>query len=294
MDLEIDDLGKQYGQHWALREFSVKLEAGLVGLVGPNGAGKTTLMRLIASLIPASQGRICWNGQELSRHGRELRQVLGYLPQEFGVYPDFTARQFLEYLATMKGLAKAARHLRVKQVLELVNLEEVADRKLKTFSGGMKQRVGIAQALLNDPLLLIVDEPTVGLDPAERVHFRTLLSSLTAQRLVILSTHIIADIEAVAGRLLILNRGRLLADTTPETLLAEALGQVWTITTNQDTAKALQSSHQVSAMVAQPGGKLQLRLIGASCPHPQAQAVEPGLEEAYLLKVNKTDGSITN
>ena len=236
MDLTIENLGKRYGQHWALRQLSLRCGPGMLGLVGPNGAGKTTLMRMIATLLDPTEGAISWNGQDIRTHGEVLRQVLGYLPQEFGIYREFTGRQFLRYLAAMKGLPKPIANKRVDEVIEVVNLEAVADRKLTAYSGGMKQRVGIAQALLNDPELLIVDEPTAGLDPAERVRFRTLLASLTSDRVIILSTHIISDVEAVASRLVILQEGRVLADTSPEALLASAAGKVWSVTTDQATA----------------------------------------------------------
>ena len=222
MELQIENLSKRYDQHWALRQLSLRCEPGMLGLVGPNGAGKTTLMRMIATLLDPTEGAIRWNGQDIRTNGEALREVLGYLPQEFGIYREFTGRQFLEYLAAMKGLPKSLAHRRVAEVLEIVNLEQVADRKLPTYSGGMKQRIGIAQALLNDPELLIVDEPTAGLDPAERVRFRTLLASLTHNRIVLLSTHIISDVEAVASRLVILQEGRVLADTTPEALLTRS------------------------------------------------------------------------
>src|ERR1700736_1573459 len=214
MELTIEHLSKRYGQNFALRELSLRCEPGMLGLVGPNGAGKTSLMRMIATLLDPTEGTILWNGQDIRTHGEALRQVLGYLPQEFGIYREFSGRQFLRYLASMKGLPKSIANKRVDEVIEVVNLEQVADRKLPTYSGGMKQRIGIAQALLNDPELLIVDEPTAGLDPAERVRFRMLLSSLTSNRIIILSTHIISDVEAVASRLLILQEGRVLTDTT--------------------------------------------------------------------------------
>ena len=181
MELTIERLSKRYGQHFALRELSLRCEPGLLGLVGPNGAGKTSLMRMIATLLEPTEGIIRWNGQDIRAHGQALRQVLGYLPQDFGIYPEFTGRQFLRYLGAMKGLPSSLVNRRVDEVLSIVNLEQEADRKLPTYSGGMKQRIGIAQALLNDPELLIVDEPTAGLDPAERVRFRTLLASLTQQ-----------------------------------------------------------------------------------------------------------------
>src|SRR5258708_25188545 len=173
MELTIEHLSKRYGQNWALRELSLRCEPGMLGLVGPNGAGQPTSMRLIATLLESTEGTIRWNGQDIRTHGEALRQVLGYLPQDFGVYPEFTGRQFLRYLAAMKGLPKSLTNKRVDEVIEIVNLEQVADRKLPTYSGGMKQRIGIAQALLNDPELLIVDEPTAGLDPAEPARFPT-------------------------------------------------------------------------------------------------------------------------
>jgi ABC-type multidrug transport system ATPase subunit len=282
MELTTDHLGKRYGQHWALRELSLRCQPGLLGLLGPNGAGKTTLMRMIATLLDPTEGTIAWNGQDIRRHGEALRLVLGYLPQDFGIYPEFTGRQFLRYLAAMKCLPTPLARRRVDEVLEIVAMEQVADRKLPTYSGGMKQRIGIAQALLNDPELLMVDEPTAGLDPTERVRFRTLLASLTSDRVIILSTHIISDVEAVANRLVILQEGRMLVDTTPEALLTRVAGQVWSVTTDQATAMRLQASYQVSTMVNQLGG-VTLRMISATRPHEGAVAVDPTLEEAYLL-----------
>jgi ABC-type multidrug transport system ATPase subunit len=282
MELSIDHLGKRYGRQWALRELSLAATPGMLGLVGPNGAGKTTLMRMVATLLEPTEGTIRWNGQDLRTHGQALRQVLGYLPQEFGIYREFSGRQFLRYLAAMKALPTSIAHRRVDEVLEIVNLEQVADRKLPTYSGGMKQRIGIAQALLNDPELLIVDEPTAGLDPAERVRFRTLLASLTRDRVIILSTHIISDVEAVASRLMILQQGRVLADTTPEALLAATAGKVWSVTTDQATAMQLQATAQVSSMVNQMNG-VTLRIVSATRPHAASVVVDPSLEEAYLL-----------
>lgn len=284
MELVVGGLGKRYGEHWALREVSLHSGPGLLGLVGPNGAGKTTLMRILATLLNQTEGRASWNGFDTEREGAKVRETLGYLPQEFGLYPELTARRFLRYMAAMKGIPTPLANSRVDELIEVVNLERDADRRLGGYSGGMKQRVGIAQALLNDPQLLIVDEPTAGLDPQERVRFRTLLSSLTADRLVILSTHIIADVEAVATRLVLLRAGRVLADTTPERLLNEVVGQVWTLTTDPATAQHLQAGHKVSALVHSREG-ITLRLLNPTRPHEHAQPVEPTLEDAYLLKI---------
>jgi ABC-2 type transport system ATP-binding protein len=282
MELTIERLSKRYGRDFALRELSLRCEPGMLGLVGPNGAGKTTLMRMIATLLEPTEGSIRWNGQDIRAHGQALRQVLGYLPQDFGIYPEFTGRQFLRYLGAMKGLPRSLVNRRVDEVLSIVNLEQEADRKLPTYSGGMKQRIGIAQALLNDSELLIVDEPTAGLDPAERVRFRTLLASLTHNRIILLSTHIISDVEAVASRLIILQQGRVLSDTTPEALLTRSAGSVWSVTTDQITAMQLQASYQVSTMVNQMHG-ITLRIVSPTRPHEAAVVVDPSLEEAYLL-----------
>src|SRR6266700_2559108 len=286
MELTIEHLSKRYGQRWALRVLSLRIAPGIMGLVGPNGAGKTSLMRMIATLLEPTEGIIRWNGQDIRTHAQALRQVLGYLPQDFGVYPEFTGREFLRYLAAMKGLSGPLINRRVEEVLAMVNLEQEADRKLPTYSGGMKQRIGIAQALLGDPELLIVDEPTAGLDPAERVRFRTLLASLTRNRIILLSTHIISDVEAVANRLIILQEGRVLADTTPEALLAQTAGSVWSMTTDQATALKLQASYQVSTMVNQMNG-VTLRIASATRPHEAAVEVSPSLEEAYLLATSR-------
>ncbi len=282
MELVIDRASKRFGARWALRDVSLRCGPGLIGLVGPNGAGKTTLMRLIATLAQPTSGAIYWNGQDTQKQGSALRQVLGYLPQAFGIYPEFTGRKFLLYLAELKGLPAALARRRVDELLETTNLTQVADQRLATYSGGTKQRIGIAQALLNDPALLIVDEPTAGLDPEERVRFRTLLASLTASRIVLLSTHIVGDVEAVASRLVLLRAGQIVADTTPHEVLSRATGQVWEVTVDQVTAQRLQAAHRVTTMISRPTG-LYLRLISATRPHGAAMPAEPNLEEAVLI-----------
>ncbi|MBV9712784.1 MAG: ABC transporter ATP-binding protein [Ktedonobacteraceae bacterium] len=281
MELIIDHVSKQYHTKWALRDLSLHCGSGMIGLLGPNGAGKTTLMRIIATLLHPTTGTVYWNGKETQKHGSELRRVLGYLPQDFGVYPEFTGRKFLWYLAEMKGLPSTLAKRRVEELLELVNLTQVADQRLTTYSGGMKQRIGIAQALMNDPELLIVDEPTAGLDPEERVRFRTLLASLTVSRIVLLSTHIVGDVEAVASRLVVLREGRILADTTPQGLLTQATDLVWEVTVDPATAQRLQQTNRVSTMKSTPNG-VYLRIVSEPRPHEAAVSVEPNLEEALL------------
>ncbi len=287
MELLIEGLGKRYGEQWAIRDLSLRAGPGMLGLVGPNGAGKTTLLRILATLLDPTTGHATWNGLDTARQGQAVRETLGYLPQDFGLYPELTARQFLRYMAAMKGLPTALARRRVDELIEVVHLSAEADRRLGGYSGGMKQRVGIAQALLNDPELLIVDEPTAGLDPAERIRFRTLLGSLTADRLIILSTHILGDVEAVATRLVLLKAGRILADLTPDALLAAAAGHVWTLTTDPATATDLQATHTVSALVQGPTG-ITLRVVSPAAPHPTAVPIEPTLEDAYLLQMGAT------
>jgi ABC-2 type transport system ATP-binding protein len=281
--LFIDTVSKRYERNrWALSEFSLRMEAGVLGLVGPNGAGKTTLLKMLATLLLPTEGHITWNGQDIIRHPEMLRRVLGYVPQDFGVYTRISARVFLHYIGELKGLRGVHLHRRVDAVLEMVGLSADADRRLKTFSGGMVRRLGIAQALLNEPRLLVLDEPTVGLDPAERVRFREMLPALSGERTVIFSTHIISDIEATATHLALLHRGRLSWTGTPEALLADAADALWTLTIPQAEFESLRTHYRLSSAIPR-GGSVETRILAAHQPHPQAIPANPTLEEAYLL-----------
>src|SRR5512144_1578868 len=217
MKLTITSLGKQYRSDlWGLKNFSMEIKPGILGLLGPNGAGKSTFMRMLATITKPTDGKILWDDVDIVKSPDTLRAILGYLPQDFGVYPNLTAVEFLEYMASIKGLDAASAKKRIEELLQIVNLKDAAKRPLGGYSGGMKQRVGIAQALLNDPQLLIVDEPTVGLDPEERVRFRNLLSDLSGERIIFLSTHIVSDVEATATEMVVIHQGRKLLHAAPE------------------------------------------------------------------------------
>jgi ABC-2 type transport system ATP-binding protein len=281
LQLIIDRAGKLYqGRVWALRNFSLQLRPGVLGLLGPNGAGKTTLMNIIATITRASEGTVTWDGADLQRNPDAVRAVLGYLPQDFGVYPNLNAVEFLEYFAAVKGLDAAGARRRIDELLQLVNLAEVRKRPLGGYSGGMRQRIGIAQALLNDPQLLIVDEPTAGLDPEERVRFRNLLSDLSGDRIVILSTHIVSDVEATATEIALIAEGTLVAHAPPEELLRAAEGKVWEWVVPSAELSAVKQRYRIGGAVRRADG-VHVRLLTESAP-PGAVPVPATLEDAYL------------
>lgn len=285
--LELDSVAFRYrGGQLALSDLTFSLRTGIVGLLGPNGAGKSTLMRILATLSKPSAGTVRWNGTDVAAQPDAVRRTLGYLPQDFGVYPALTAREFLAYLAAVKGLPSAGIAARVARCLDQVGLADAADRRLGDFSGGMRQRVGIAQALLNDPALLIVDEPTVGLDPDERRRFRHLVTDLAADRLVILSTHIVSDVEASATALVVMAKGRLLHSGAPESLLAQAQGQVWEWTVPAERVPELRERFVTSHSIRRPDG-VRLRIVSDTRPSEDAVACTPDLEDAYLALLTR-------
>jgi len=282
MELVIEGVGKRYkGDFWGLRGFSLHLKAGVLGLLGPNGAGKSTLMRILATITRPTEGRVLWNGEDIAKSPDGLRAVLGYLPQDFGVYPNLTAVEFLEYLAAVKGLDGAVARRRIEELLALVNLTDARKKPLGGYSGGMKQRIGIAQALLNDPRLLIVDEPTVGLDPEERVRFRNLLSDLGGERIVILSTHIVSDVEATANEIAIVDRGRLLTHAEPEKLLRGVEGKVWEWVLPSADLAAAREHWKIGNTVRRADG-VHARVVSPVAPAATATPLVPTLEDAYL------------
>ncbi len=286
MKLSISHLSKQYRRDfWGLRDFDLELTPGVIGLLGPNGAGKSTLMRMLATITQPTEGTVKWNDTDIVKSPDTLRVVLGYLPQDFGIYPNLTGAEFLEYMAAIKGMdAKTARR-RIEELLVVVNLVNAAKRPLGGYSGGMKQRVGIAQALLNDPQLLIVDEPTVGLDPEERVRFRNLLSDLAGERIIILSTHIVSDVEATATEIVIINKGCKIEHAAPEKLLALLDGKVWQWIIPSEALTALKQKALVSGTIRRENG-IQVRVVSEARPASEAEMVTPSLEDVYLHLVS--------
>jgi ABC-2 type transport system ATP-binding protein len=285
MQLAIERVSKHYRRkQWALREFSLQLGPGVVGLLGPNGAGKSTLMRILATVSKPSEGSVTWNGIDTAANPDAVRETLGYLPQDFGVYPHLTPVEFLGYLAAAKGLPPARARRRIDELLNLVNLSEVHNRPVGSFSGGMRQRVGIAQALLNDPGFLIVDEPTAGLDPEERVRFRDLLTTLSGDRIVLLSTHIVSDVEAVASSIALIAEGQLIRHAAPESLLHDLDGRVWEWIAAGDQVEAIRGKWLVTGTVRRADG-VHMRIVSEAPPWPDARPLPPTLEDVYLEAV---------
>jgi ABC-type multidrug transport system ATPase subunit len=277
--LELIHVAKQYGHDTlAVDDVSLDLDSGVVGLIGHNGAGKTSLLQMIATLIRPSSGSIRFHGIDIVRKPDELRRRLGFLPQDFGVYPNLSAIEFLQYFAALKGVRDQRRLL---EVLRQVNLHEYARRPAASFSGGMRRRLGIAQALLNDPEVLIVDEPTAGLDPEERMRFRQLLRDIGSSKLVIVSTHIVSDVEHMAGHLAVLRRGRLVAFDTPRAIVDQARGQIWSAQVDEGQYQHLRGSVRVLEAQSHQGG-YRLRIAHPHQPVMGALPEEPRLDEALM------------
>ncbi len=281
MELQLQHLSKHYDTKHAVNNVSSTLAPGVYGLLGANGAGKTTLMRMICGVLKPTSGGICLNGKTIAELGERYYSHLGYMPQDFGFYPDFTAREFMRYMAAVKGLDKKEAKTRTEELLELVNLHNVADKKIKSFSGGMKQRLGIAQAELNAPDILILDEPTAGLDPKERVRFRNLISDFAKEKIVILSTHIVSDVSYIADTILMMKDGRFLLQEPMATVTDCMAGKVWELLVSDQ--EAAEYSNRFSVVnLHHENGKVRLRMIHETAPTADAMAVPPSLEDLFL------------
>ncbi|MBT2291993.1 ABC transporter ATP-binding protein [Paenibacillus albidus] len=297
MELTLRGVSKQFSGKLAVDKVTVQFTSGVYGLLGANGAGKTTIMRMICGILNPSSGAIQMNGQEIIRMGEEYRDLLGYLPQDFGYYPDFSAEEFMWYVAALKGLPIRTAKARTKELLRTVALSEVSKKKIRTFSGGMRQRLGIAQAMLNEPKVLVLDEPTAGLDPKERVRFRNLIADLARDKIVLLSTHIVSDVEYIADQILVMKKGGLMMSGTVGELTASMDGYVWRCSVPAKEVDQWNSRYCVSNL-RHEADRVELRIVSSKQPADEAQPVAPTLEDFYLYhfqdeqedKLKKTKG----
>lgn len=281
MRLTLERLSKQFKNRIAVENVNAELTEGIYGFLGANGAGKTTLMQMICGIVAPTSGEVKLNGKNVTEMGEQFRDLLGYLPQEFGYMPGFTAEDFLLYIASVKGLDPRYARRRTRELMKLVSLEGDMKRKIRTFSGGMKRRLGIAQALLNDPKILIMDEPTAGLDPKERAYFRNVISEMAQDKIIIISTHIVSDIEYISDQVIIMKKGRFILQGTTEELTAEAEGMVWSCRVPVREWAAFEISHTV-ANSRNLGEMVEARVISPERPCADAEEAEPTLEDLYL------------
>jgi ABC-type multidrug transport system ATPase subunit len=280
--LSIKNVSKKYSNNFvALSNFNLELKEGVIGLLGANGAGKSTLMKMIATVSKPSEGIITWKGQDIHKNGDELRHDLGYLPQSFGVFPNLTAVEFLKYMAALKGLNMKKAKGRINELIELLNLSDAANRSIGNYSGGMKQRIGIAQALLNDPKILIVDEPTVGLDPNERMNFRNLINSISKDKIIILSTHIVSDVESSAEKIVLMNKGKLMCFCKNEELLNSLEGNVWECLIKESNIEDIKNKYITGNIIRRNEG-MAVRVISETKPVSDAINMQPTLEDVYI------------
>lgn len=293
MKLEIKNITKKYGSFAALDNFSVTLENGVYALLGPNGAGKSTLSNIICRTLKATSGEILLDGKNINSMGRDYRSLLGYAPQVNAYYRDFTALYFLEYMGRLKEIGNRSEiRQKAEHMLELVNLSDVKHKKIKEFSGGMKQRIGIAQALLNDPKILILDEPTAGLDPKERIRLRNIISKLSFDRIIIIATHIVSDVEYIANDILLIKSGKLLKFSSPESIIDELDGKVWSVIADKKAADGFVANYKTSNLTANSDGRtVSLRVISDTPPLAEnAEPAKPNLEDAYLYYFDEEAG----
>ena len=285
------NLTKRFGDFTAVDDMNIRITNGVYGLLGANGAGKTTLMRMICTLLTPTSGQILCDGKDIQKMEGEYRNLLGYLPQEFGFYPEFSVKDYLLYIASLKGIRPVVAKKRVKELLEQVGLSKAANKKMKKLSGGMKRRVGIAQAILNNPKILILDEPTAGLDPTERVRFRNMISELSKERIVILSTHIVSDVEYIANEIWLMKNGRLLQQGSLDVVLDSMPEKVWSFVTSQAEAEKFMKQYKVSNMKTDRDG-VELRIISAQQPPASAEALQPNLEDVFLYYFGEKGGEM--
>lgn len=289
MKLEFDDLTKEFGDFTAVNHINLTMTNGVYGLLGVNGAGKTTLMRMLCTLLKPTSGTICCNGKDIFNMDSEYRKLLGYLPQDFGFYPEFTVEDYLLYIAALKGIRPVVAKKRVKELISKVGLSKAAHKKMKKLSGGMKRRAGIAQAMLNKPKILILDEPTAGLDPNERIRFRNLISELSEDRLVLLSTHIVSDIEYIANEIWLMKDGEVLHKGSIEELINSMTETVWECLVPKNRVSDFMEKYKISNMKSEIN-QIMLRIISHEKPVENAMRVEASLEDVFLYYFGEKAG----
>ncbi|MCF2683965.1 ABC transporter ATP-binding protein [Thermoguttaceae bacterium LCP21S3_D4] len=289
MEVKFNDLTKKFGNFTAVDHLTMTMTNGVYGLLGVNGAGKTTMMRMLCTLLKPTSGSITCNGKDIFEMDSEYRNLLGYLPQDFGFYPEFTVQDYLMYIASLKGVRPAVAKKRVKELISKVGLSKVTNRKMKKLSGGMKRRAGIAQAMLNNPAILVLDEPTAGLDPNERIRFRNLISELSEERLVLLSTHIVSDIEYIANQIWLMKDGKLVRSGTSDELIRTMPVDVWKCFVRKSAVSSMAEKYKISNMKAESDG-VELRIISKEKPVPEAKCVEASLEDVFLYYFGEKAG----
>lgn len=290
MELKLNNLTKKFGDFTAVDHVNLTMTNGVYGLLGVNGAGKTTLMRMLCTLMKPTEGTISYNGKDIFQMDQDYRKLLGYLPQDYGYYPDFTVHDYLEYMASIKGLRPGTAKQRIHNLLCQVGLNNVRDKKMKKLSGGMKRRVGIAQAMLNNPQILILDEPTAGLDPNERIRFRNLISELSQDRLVLLSTHIVSDVEYIASRILLMKDGKITSSGTSAELIDSMREKVWICQVPKNAVEKFMRAYKVANVKTLPDGA-ELRIVSANRPAENAAEEAPTLEDVFLSYFGEKGGS---
>ena len=289
MKLEFDDLTKEFGDFTAVNHINLTMTNGVYGILGVNGAGKTTLMRMLCTLLKPTSGTICCNGKDIFNMDSEYRKLLGYLPQDFGFYPEFTVEDYLLYIAALKGIRPVVAKKRVKELISKVGLSKAAHKKMKKLSGGMKRRAGIAQAMLNNPKILILDEPTAGLDPNERIRFRNLISELSEDRLVLLSTHIVSDIEYIANEIWLMKDGEILHKGSIDKLINSMTETVWECLVPKNRVSDFMEKYKISNMKSEIN-QVMLRIISHEKPVENAMRVEASLEDVFLYYFGEKAG----
>ena len=289
MELEMNNLTKKFGDFTAVKQLNLSMTRGVYGLLGKNGAGKTTFMRMLCTLLTPTEGNILCDGRDIFKMEGEYRKLLGYLPQDFGFYPEFTVRDYLLYIASIKGLPPAVAKKRTKELLAAVGLEKYAGRKMKKLSGGMKRRAGIAQAMMNHPKILILDEPTAGLDPNERIRFRNVISEFSEDRLVLLSTHIVSDVEYIANDIWLMNEGEIVRQGTPKQITESMKQKVWECLVEKRAVPLLARQYKISNIKADTQG-VQVRVIAGEKPAEYAKEAVPSLEDAFLYYFGEEAG----